>query len=77
MFRRRRRRASGRAPRPSAVDDGSADDTGGTVEELARGDPRLVLVRNPCPHGYGRAVALVLAACSGDAVAVVMADPRA
>lgn len=56
------------------VDDGSSDDTATVVAELARADPRLVLVPNPGRNGFGRAVRLGLERFTGDAVIVVMAD---
>jgi dolichol-phosphate mannosyltransferase len=56
------------------VDDGSTDGTDQVAEESRRTDPRIVVVRNSGPHGYGRAVALGLASFSGDAVEIVMAD---
>ena len=56
------------------VDDGSRDDTGAVVERLATDDPRIRLIRNDGPHGFGYAVRAGLAAFKGDAVVIVMAD---
>lgn len=56
------------------VDDGSRDGTAARVEELGRVDPRVRLVRNAGPHGFGYAVRCGLDAFGGDAVAIVMAD---
>lgn len=56
------------------VDDGSSDATGAEVEGRRQVDPGVVLVRNPGPNGFGRAVRLGLASFTGDAVVVMMAD---
>jgi dolichol-phosphate mannosyltransferase len=56
------------------VDDGSGDDTAAAVQALAARDPRIRLVRNPGPHGFGRAVRKGLEAATGDAVVICMAD---
>jgi dolichol-phosphate mannosyltransferase len=56
------------------VDDGSTDGTDRAAAEYARTNPRVVVVGNAGPHGYGRAVALGLAAFTGEAVVIVMAD---
>jgi dolichol-phosphate mannosyltransferase len=56
------------------VDDGSSDGTGEAVAQVAAGDPRVRCVRNDGPHGFGRAVRAGLAAFTGDAVVIVMAD---
>jgi dolichol-phosphate mannosyltransferase len=56
------------------VDDGSADATAELVEELARREPDVRLVRNRGRHGYGMAVRAGIEHSTGDAVAVFMAD---
>jgi dolichol-phosphate mannosyltransferase len=56
------------------VDDASRDRTAEVVEAQGRDEPRVRLVRNAGPHGFGYAVRCGLDAFSGDAVAVVMAD---
>jgi dolichol-phosphate mannosyltransferase len=55
------------------VDDGSSDDTPDVVLRMAA-EHHLRLVRNPVPHGFGRAVAKGLDSVEGDAVVIVMAD---
>jgi len=56
------------------VDDGSTDATWRILEETAERIPQLVPVRNPGPHGFGRAIQRGLAAFTGDAVVIMMAD---
>jgi dolichol-phosphate mannosyltransferase len=56
------------------VDDGSLDRTGAVVTQLAEEDPRIRLIRNDRPHGFGYAVRAGLTAFTGDAVVIVMAD---
>jgi len=56
------------------VDDGSTDATWSLLEQLAARIAVLVPVRNPGPHGFGRAIQRGLAAFSGDAVVIMMAD---
>ena len=56
------------------VDDGSQDGTDDCVLTRTAADPRVVLVRNPAPHGFGRAVRRGLEAFAGDAVVIMMAD---
>lgn len=56
------------------VDDGSKDRTSVILEELRREIPSLVPVRNPGPHGFGRAIIYGLDRIKGDAVAIMMAD---
>jgi dolichol-phosphate mannosyltransferase len=56
------------------VDDGSTDETW-TVLDSAKGRlPTLRPVKNPAPHGFGRAVAHGFAHMTGDAAVVMMAD---
>src|SRR5262245_28682373 len=57
-----------------AVDDGSEDGTWAILEDLQRRIPELRPVRNPGPHGFGRAVARGFDAMTGDAAVVMMAD---
>jgi dolichol-phosphate mannosyltransferase len=56
------------------VDDGSTDATWQLLNETAQRIPELVPVRNPGPHGFGRAIQRGLAAFTGDAVVIMMAD---
>jgi dolichol-phosphate mannosyltransferase len=56
------------------VDDGSSDRTAELVEELARRERDVRLVRNQGRHGYGMAVRMGIEQSTGDAVAVFMAD---
>jgi dolichol-phosphate mannosyltransferase len=56
------------------VDDGSTDGTSAVVAEIAAGDERMRCFRNAAPNGFGRAVRAGLAAYTGDAVVIAMAD---
>ncbi len=56
------------------VDDGSTDRTAARVLGVAESHPEIVLVPNAGRHGFGLAVRTGLAAATGDAVAVMMAD---
>jgi dolichol-phosphate mannosyltransferase len=56
------------------VDDGSTDDTAGIVKGLSVADPRVRLLVNRGPHGFGRAVRMGLDEFTGDAVIITMAD---
>lgn len=56
------------------VDDNSSDGTGEVVAGVAAGDGRIRCIRNRPPNGFGYAVRAGLAAFSGDAVAIMMAD---
>lgn len=56
------------------VDDASKDGTADVVARIAAADERVRCIRNPHPNGFGYAVRAGLAAFSGDAVAVMMAD---
>ncbi len=56
------------------VDDGSRDSTAAIVLRLSEADPRIRLVRNGGPHGFGNAVRLGLRHFTGEAVAIMMAD---
>ncbi|MFN8546106.1 MAG: glycosyltransferase family 2 protein [Candidatus Binatia bacterium] len=56
------------------VDDGSTDGTPGVVGARGVADPRVRLVSNPGPHGFGHAVRVGLDAFTGDAVVIMMAD---
>jgi len=56
------------------VDDGSTDSTWRLLGETAARIPALVPVQNPGPHGFGRAIQRGLAAFTGDAVVIMMAD---
>jgi dolichol-phosphate mannosyltransferase len=56
------------------VDDGSRDDTGARVRQMAARNPEIVLVRNEGRHGFGMAVRYGLQHITGDVVAIMMAD---
>ncbi len=56
------------------VDDGSKDRTWEVLTELKNEIPSLAPVRNPGPHGFGRAIIYGLDHSEGDAVVVMMAD---
>ena len=56
------------------VDDGSQDGTWGMLEDLKARIPPLAPVRNPGPHGFGRAILCGLDHMTGDAAVVMMAD---
>ncbi len=56
------------------VDDGSTDGTWPLLEQLAKKIPQLAPLRNPGPHGFGRAITRGLDAMTGDAVVIMMAD---
>jgi dolichol-phosphate mannosyltransferase len=56
------------------VDDGSTDATWDILDQVARRLPVLAPVRNPGPHGFGRAIAFGLQHMTGDAVVIMMAD---
>jgi dolichol-phosphate mannosyltransferase len=56
------------------VDDGSSDRTWELLQELRGRLPELAPVRNPGPHGFGRAIIRGLDAMTGDAVVIMMAD---
>ena len=55
------------------VDDGSTDATWEVLQALVPAIPVLRPVRNPNPHGFGRAVVCGLDA-AGDAVVIMTAD---
>lgn len=56
------------------VDDHSTDGTGAVLEALKGRVPTLAPVANPGPAGFGMAVRQGLAAMTGDAVVIMMAD---
>jgi dolichol-phosphate mannosyltransferase len=56
------------------VDDASHDGTGDVVRRVAEEEPRVRVVRNEAPNGFGFAVRAGLDAFTGDSVAIVMAD---
>ncbi|MBE34289.1 MAG: cell wall biosynthesis glycosyltransferase [Opitutaceae bacterium] len=57
-----------------AVDDGSSDTTWEVLQGLKENIPSLAPVRNPGPHGFGRAVTFGLDHMKGDACVIMMAD---
>jgi dolichol-phosphate mannosyltransferase len=56
------------------VDDGSKDGTWAVLDGLKAEIPTLAPVRNPGPHGFGRAIIYGLNHSKGDAVVIMMAD---
>src|SRR5437764_8453493 len=56
------------------VDDGSTDGTWTALESAKGRVPTMAPVKNPGPHGFGRAVAHGFANMTGDAAVVMMAD---
>lgn len=56
------------------VDDGSTDRTWVLLEAMKSKLPQLKSVKNPGPHGFGRAIVRGLDAMTGDAVVIFMAD---
>lgn len=56
------------------VDDGSTDGTAPLIEQYGTVHPAVKLVRNEGRHGFGMAVRCGMAAATGDAMAVMMAD---
>jgi SAM-dependent methyltransferase/GT2 family glycosyltransferase len=57
-----------------AVDDGSSDRSVEILEELARGDERVVVVRHPTNRGKGAAIRTAIEAMSGDIAVVQDSD---
>jgi glycosyltransferase involved in cell wall biosynthesis len=57
-----------------AVDDGSVDRSVEILEELARGDERIVVVRHPVNRGKGAAIRTAIATMSGDIAVVQDSD---
>lgn len=56
------------------VDDGSADSTWQILEAERAKFPELKPIRNPGPHGFGRAIIRGLDSMNGDAAVIMMAD---
>ncbi|MDX2110057.1 MAG: glycosyltransferase family 2 protein [Verrucomicrobiota bacterium] len=56
------------------VDDGSKDATWQILQENMQKCPTLRPMKNPGPHGFGRAIIYGLDHVSGDAVVIMMAD---
>ncbi len=56
------------------VNDNSQDLTRQLIVDRMRVDPELVVVDNPPPGGFGRAIRTGLQSFRGDAVAIMMAD---
>ncbi len=56
------------------VDDGSTDRTWPILEEIRSHIPELSPVRNPGPHGFGRAILHGIGHSRGDAIVIMMAD---
>jgi len=58
------------------VDDGSTDNSVAIIESFAARHANLMLLRHPHNRGLFAAVHTALAACTGDAIAIVAADDR-
>ena len=56
------------------VDDGSTDSTWQILQAASAKIPVLRPVKNPGPHGFGRAIVRGLDSMAGDAVVIMMAD---
>ena len=56
------------------VDDGSSDGTYDKLQEIACEIPILRPLKNPGPHGFGRAIIYGIDHMRGDAAVIVMAD---
>jgi dolichol-phosphate mannosyltransferase len=56
------------------VDDASTDRTVATLEAIQGEMPELVVLENPEPHGFGRAIIHGIDHMRGDAVVIMMAD---
>ena len=56
------------------VDDGSTDRTWEILQECTQTDEALRPVKNPTPHGFGRAIVRGLDVMTGDAAVIMMAD---
>jgi len=56
------------------VDDGSTDKTWEVLQQLRKKIPAVYPLQNTGEHGFGRAVTFGLRRCTGDAVAIMMAD---
>jgi len=57
-----------------AVDDGSTDRSLDTLEDLARGDDRIVVVRHPTNRGKGAAIRSAIKTMTGDIAVVQDSD---
>lgn len=56
------------------VDDASTDRTVPALDAIHRNLPELVILKNPGPHGFGRAIIHGIDHMKGDAVVIMMAD---
>lgn len=56
------------------VDDASTDKTVLSLEAIQKNLPELVILKNPGPHGFGRAIVHGIDHMKGDAVVIMMAD---
>jgi dolichol-phosphate mannosyltransferase len=56
------------------VNDHSKDNTTEIIKEISKEDPRIKLIENKYPNGYGYALRCGLEAFTGDAVVIAMAD---
>ena len=56
------------------VDDGSVDHTWEVLQNEQKSIPTLRAIKNPAPHGFGRAIVCGLNAMHGDAAVIMMAD---
>jgi len=57
-----------------AVDDGSIDSTWQILQTVSAKISALRPIKNPGPHGFGRAIVCGLDSMTGDAVVIMMAD---
>jgi dolichol-phosphate mannosyltransferase len=56
------------------VDDASTDRTVAALEGIQDEMPELIVVKNPGPHGFGRAITCGIDRMKGDALVTMMAD---
>ena len=56
------------------VDDASSDRTVEVLDAARRTLPELVILKNPAPHGFGRAIIHGIDHMKGDAIVIMMAD---
>lgn len=56
------------------IDDASTDGTWSLLQRISAEMPELVALKNPGPHGFGRAICYGLDRMRGDGVVIMMAD---